>query len=748
MQVTEVKKNYQKMENSKKFGTFLGVYTPSILTILGLIMYLRFGWVLGNLGLLLTIFVVILASSITFITGLSASAIATNMNVGVGGEYFMISRSLGLELGGSIGIPLYFCRTLSITFYSYGLAEALVLFWPSSWGAMPEHLLQFITVAIILIITVLSGKSASLVLTLQIPIMILVGLSILALALGSFYGTSFTTPELVPTYRTAPEGFWYVFAVFFPAVTGFTAGIGMSGDLKNPRKSIPRGTILAVVSGIIIYTLIPVFLSITNKISPEELANSGVDSWIRVAIFGSVLVYPAIWGAILSSAFGSVLGGPRVLQALAQDGLAPKILAKLSKSGQPTIATWISGAIAVSAVMIGGLNTIAKFVSILFLTLYVMVNMSAVIEKLVKDPSFRPTIKVPWYISLLGALGAISVMFLISPLACFIAVLLEVGIYIYLSKLTLEKRWGDARAGFWRNLIRYSLIQIRIHGSKPRNWRPRILLFIKDADLQMELVRFASWFSQLFGTETVVKLLIGQLADTKINIEEKRLEIKEKITNSGITAFSEVIVVPEFESGAVTVAQANGLIGIKANTIMFGWSENRKTTLSQMRIIRAVSQANKSTILARIQWPRSLDKNRSIDLWWGGQQRNGDLMLLLAHLLTMNRGWEKSAITIRSIVKNREDQEKMLSSILPLIPQARIHANVEVVVKNEDETILDVIHKYSRNSTVVFFGLKITEIGEEEEYVQFLEKLVAPLNTTVLVNNPNLDESTPILLQV
>lgn len=736
------------MNDTKKFGTLLGVYTPSILTILGLIMYLRFGWVLGNLGLPLTIFVVLLASSITFITGLSASAIATNMNVGVGGEYFMISRSLGLELGGAIGIPLYFCRTLSITFYSYGLAEALLLFWPASLGEMPEHLLQFITIGIIIIITLLSGKSASLVLKLQIPIMILVGLSLLALVTGALTGGPLTAPELKPTYRTAPEGFWYVFAVFFPAVTGFTAGIGMSGDLKNPRKSIPRGTILAVVTGVVIYTLIPVFLSVTSRISPEELAASGVDSWIRVALFGSLLVYPAIWGAILSSAFGSVLGGPRVLQALAEDGLAPKFLARLSKSGQPTIATWISGAIAVAAVLIGGLNTIAKFVSILFLTLYVMVNMSAVIEKLVKDPSFRPTIKVPWFVSLAGAIGAISVMFLISPLACLLAVILEVGIYSYLTKLTLEKRWGDARAGFWRSLIRYALIQIRIYGAKPRNWRPRILLFVKNVDKEMELIRLAAWFSQLFGIETVANLIEGKLSDVQIDIEEKRLLMKEKIAKAGITAFSEVIMVPEFETGAVTVAQAHGLIGIKANTIMFGWSEKRESNLSKLRIIRAVSQANKSTILARIKWPAQMGKNRLIDLWWGGQQRNGDLMLLLAHLLTLNKEWEKSVITIRSIVNSQADQGKMYNSIVPLIPQARIHANVEVVVKNEGETIMEVIHRHSKNSEIVFFGLKIVEKGEEEEYAHFVEKLIEPLHTAVLVNNPNLDQSTPILLQV
>ncbi|MCF8368639.1 MAG: amino acid permease [Bacteroidales bacterium] len=736
------------MENSKKFGTFLGVYTPSVLTILGLIMYLRFGWVVGNLGLLLTIFVVILASSITFITGLSASAIATNMNVGVGGEYYIISRSLGLELGGSIGIPLYFCRTLSITFYSYGLAEALLLFWPDSWGIMPTHTLQFITIAIILLITTLSGKSASLVLKVQIPIMILVGLSLLALFFGSLSGGPIKAPELIPSYRTAPEGFWYVFAVFFPAVTGFTAGIGMSGDLKNPRKSIPRGTIWAVLTGVLIYIAVPVLLSVTSKISPEELAGSGVDSWIKVAIFGSILVYPAIWGAILSSAFGSVLGGPRVLQALAQDGLAPKFFARLSKSGQPTTATWMSGAIAMIAVFIGGLNTIAQFVSILFLTLYVMVNMSAVIERLVKDPSFRPTIKVPWYISLAGAIGAISVMFLISPTACVLAVILEIGLYVYLARRTLEMNWGDARAGFWRNLIRYALIQIRIYGSKPRNWRPRILLFIKDAEAQMELIKLASWFSQIFGISTVVKLIIGHLTESKIDIENHRLLIKDKIMRAKLTAFSEVIVVPEFEVGAITVAQSNGLIGIKANTIMFGWSESHETKLSQQRIIRAVSQANKSTILARIKWPRTLEKNKSIDLWWGGQQRNGDLMLLLAHLLVMNKEWERASITIRSIVDSKEVQGKMMDSIQPLIPKARINANLEVLVKKPGETVTKVIQQYSKNSTIVLLGLKITQSGGEEEYVDFLEELISPLNTVVLVNNPGLDESTPILLEV
>lgn len=428
----------EQSQDVQKFGTFIGVYVPSVLTILGLIMYLRFGWVVGNLGLILTMVVVLLSSSITLITALSASSIATNMRIGVGGEYYMISRSLGIELGGAIGFPLFLCRTLSVTFYCFGLAEVIVTLWNAQ---APSYYTQILAAVLIIFTIVLSGKSASLVLKLQVPILIAVGLSVLAL-IGGVLGGDMRSPEFTPAYRTTSEGFWYIFAVFFPAVTGFAAGIGLSGDLKDPRKSIPKGTILAVVTGAAVYLLIPVLMSVTNTISFDDLAVPSVESWTLVAIGGSLFIFPGIIGALISSAFGSALGAPRVLQSLAGDGLAPSFLGKLSPSGQPTIATYVSGAIALTAVMMGGLNTIARFVTILFLTLYVIINVSAAIENLVKDPSFRPTINVPWYISILGAIGGVWIMFLISPLSCLIAIALETSLYMYLRRLALKKAGG------------------------------------------------------------------------------------------------------------------------------------------------------------------------------------------------------------------------------------------------------------------------------------------------------------------
>ncbi len=715
-----------------RFGTLLGVFTPSVLTILGLIMYLRFGWVVGNLGLPVTLLVVLLASSITFITALSASAIATNMKVGVGGEYYMISRSLGLELGGAIGIPLFLCRTLSITFYSFGLVEAILAVWPARWGEIPNAAPQILAAAIIITITLVSGKSAELALKLQIPIMVAVGVSLVALAIGALAdGTR--TPEFAMTLRTAPKGFWYVFAVFFPAVTGFTAGIGMSGDFKDPRHSIPRGTLAAVATGTAIYLLVPVLMAVTTRVSPEELAVPGV-VWTSIAIFGSWLVFPGLWGAILSSAFGSVLGGPRVLQALAADGLAPSILARLSPTGQPTIATWVSGAIALTAVTLGGLNAVAQFVTILFLTLYVTINLASALESLVGDPSYRPTIRVPWYVSLLGSIGAIVVMFLINPWACLAAVVLESALYVYLRRRAMRKRWGDVRAGMWVALARWALLKLRNHELDPRNWRPQILLFAGDPGKRAGLVRLASWFNQDRGVVTVCRLVVGELEKLK-EIDKLREEMDHELEEAGVIAFPEVDVVPDFEDGVISVAQANGIAGLHSNTVMFGWSRRKERLESQLRIMRAMSYARKNTIIARLNWAHEPGSEKRIDIWWGGLQNNGDLMLLLAYLLRLNPGWRDARICVRSVARDEEERRLQLEGLANLLPETRIGAESEVIVKPADRSIMEVLHQTSADADVVFLGLQEPEPGDEAAYADRIIELSGGLNTCIFVRS-------------
>ncbi len=721
-------------EPTRKFGTFLGVFTPSVLTILGLIMYLRFGWVVGNAGLPLTLVIVLLATSITAITALSASAIATNMRVGVGGEYYMISRSLGLELGGAIGIPLFLCRTLSITFYSFGLAESMLEFWPAAWGSIPPATTQLLTAGLIVAIVVISGKSAEVALKLQIPIMIAVGLSILALAAGVLVG-GVQPPEVTPTYRTAPGGFWYVFAVFFPAVTGFTAGIGMSGDLHDPRRAIPRGTLLAVMTGAVVYLTIPMMLSMSARVTPEQLAAPGI-IWIPIAILGPWLVFPGLWGAILSSAFGSALGGPRVLQSLSRDGLAPAFLARTTRTGQPAIATWVSGGIALAAVALGGLNAVAQFVTILFLTLYVIVNLSAAIEHLVGDPSFRPTIRVPWWVSLVGSAGAIAVMFLISPTACVAAVVLELMLYLYLRRRALRREWGDVRAGMWIAVARFALMKLRENRTDPRNWRPHILLLAGDPGKRISLVRLASWFNQDRGIVTACKLMTGDLRDSAVEIDRVRAEMEAEVRDAGLTAFCEAHVVPDFETGVLGIAQASGVGELQANTVMFGWSKRRERLASQLRLMRALSNAGKSTVISRIRWGHEPGQEKRIDLWWGGLQNNGDLMLLLAHLLRLNPEWNDARLIVRSIARSEAERDAQREGLSELLAETRIDAETEVLYEPDaDRDVADIMHARSGRADVVFLGLMMPPYGDAAPYAERLEELSAGFNTTIFVRN-------------
>ncbi len=737
-----------EFQPAKKFGTFLGAFLPSILTILGLIMYLRFGWIVGNLGLGLTLLIVIMANVITFISGLSASAIATNIKVGVGGVYYLVSRSLGLETGGAIGVAFYISRTLSITFYSFGLAEALLLFWPEAWGPMPSYAIQALTGLIIIIITLMAGKSAELVLKIQIPILILVALSILSLIGGALLG-EWQTPEWTPSYRSEPGGFWLIFAVFFPGVTGFLAGIAMSGDLKDPGRSIPRGTIASVIVGTIIYLIIPIALAISGSLTPEELADpdQGLQTWSKIALFGGLFIYPAAWGAIFSSAIGSILSGPRVLQSLSKDGLAPLFLSKLSKTGQPTIATWVTGAIALAAVALGELNTVAKFVTVLFLTLYVVINLVAAIEKLVAEPSYRPKIDVPWYVSMAGAIAALFVMYLISPLALVLAIGLELACYLYFRRRALEQQWGDVKAGIWMKMARFSLLRLSERKISPRNWRPFLLVFVNDINKRIELVKLAAAFGQNRGILTISKLILETDTEALNNRQFTKMQMVNAVREHGLEAFCEINSVKSIHDGILNISKGHGLAGLKTNTIIFGWSGTLAGNIRQLQIIKDLAIAEKNILLVKFnhdQYPHK-DTFHNIDIWWSGHENNGDLMLIFAYMLKLNQEWGQAQINIRAVVENTAEQAALLNSIQKSIILARIPATVEIILKNGNR-FPDILKSKSQQADIVFLGLKSSKAGEEEQHTLKLEVMGKVARTVIFVQNNSQKETLPHLL--
>ena len=720
------------IENGQKFGPFLGVFTPSVLTILGVIMYLRFGWVVAHAGMGGALVIVLICCTISFITALSDSAVATNSRLGAGGEYFMISRSLGLTIGGAIGIPLFLCYVFSITLYCFGLAETITMMCPESWHLASWQ--QCITAVLILIVIIISGKSADLALKLQLPLMVFVGLSIAALAAGVFFGP-LKAPQFHPTSEqlSSAGGFWVILAVFFPAVTGFSAGIGMSGDLRNPQKDIPKGTIMAVVVGTIVYLGIPILLSVTGKVDNAQLEESKV--WTQIALFGGILVYPGLCGAILSSAFGSALAGPRVLQALANDGLVPRFLGKVTSTGQPAVATWTAGAISLLAVLLGNLNAVATLVTILFLTLYMTENLVATLENIVKDPSYRPTLKIHWSISLLGVIGILIVMLLISFKLSILALILEAGVWMYFRRKNLVATWGDVWAGIWGSVARLSLYKLIGQIDVPRSWRPHILLFSDDLEERIGQARIASWFNQSSGILTICDVMEGTLENDFEAARNREEEMTALLKEERIVAFCEVDVMTRFETGIPAIIQANGVGRLRPNTVAFGWPRKQYKLTSMLEIIRRIRQVNKACLIIRSEPPTGPKNFDRIDIWWRGKNNNGDLMLLLAYLLTLDPLWRNATIYLRSIATTDFTKADIEESLEKLIESVRIRAKLDVITLPENASVMELMHAESKGADLVFLGMMTPEPGAEAEYSERLKKLVDGMPSTVLVRN-------------
>ena len=711
-----------------RLGTFLGVYTPTILTILGVIMYLRFGWVVGHAGLPGALLIVALANGITLITALSLSAVATNGRVGVGGAYYIISRSLGLAIGGAIGLPLFLSQAFSVTLYAYGLAESLTFVWPGV--PVPTA-----AIVIILLVAGLAYRGAGAALKSQVPILALIALSLVALGWGALRGPAGTAdPNLGPSDAV---GFWVVFAVFFPAVTGIMAGLGLSGDLKDPSRAIPLGTLAATLTGFAVYLAIPVLLTLG---APAETLRTEPLVWTQIAPLGAVLVLPGLWGAIFSSAVGSILGAPRTLQALAMDHLAPRLLAAGGGGREPILGLGVTLAIALGAVFLGDLNSVAAVVTMFFLTVYGTLNLVAALEDLSGDPSWRPKIRVPWPVSLIGALGCFWVMVLINAAATALAVSVELGLYIALQRKEQKAAWGDVRRGVYEALIRWALVKISRRPLSARNWRPHVLVFVEKAEERLDLVRFGDWFSQDRGVVTVCELVVGDILRLAADPRERQSEIEALFRREGIVAFGEVDVVPSVEEGLVAVAQANGMAGIGSNTVLLGWPEDPKRLAVLLRIIHRMERLHKSLIIGRTRPGGMLqeDRPKEVQVWWGGLQRNGDLMLLLAYLLTRNREWRGARIRVLSVASNEHMKAETERYLERLLPELRIRAEIRVHVKPAGISVRDFIRAQSTGADAVLLGLETPAEDEEESYALRLFELAEGMPTFFFVKNASL----------
>ncbi len=723
------------VEQATGLGTFGGVFTPSILTILGVIMYLRFGWVVGNAGLIGTLIIVTISTAITFLTALSVCAIATDKVVRAGGAYYMISRSLGIETGGAVGISLYFAQAVSVALYTIGFAESLVnakvnIFGLSiniqDWGLNQTYVALIITI----LVGILAITSAELAIKAQYFIMAAIALSLLAFVFGS------PLPDVEPQWLASPPPtalpFWTVFAVFFPAVTGIMAGVNMSGDLKDPIKSLPTGTLAAVGAGYVIYMILPIFMAM--RADAASLINEDVFVMQETALkgFGFTMLL-GVWGATLSSAIGSILGAPRVLQALARDGVLPPFLNFLGKghgrSDEPRNGTWVSLAIAIAAVCVGDLNLIAPILSMFFLTTYLVLNVSAGIEGFLQSPSFRPSFRVHWSLSLLGAVGCLAVMFLINAFATVCAAVIVSGIYIWLQRRELETTWGDVRRGMWMALIGQGIFQIE-EQDDPKNWRPHILVLSGAPQKRWSLVELADGFSHNRSLMTVSSVLPSGSRDLKqqLNLEKT---IREYLQKRGVRALVRVVSAKDPFEGAVRLVETYGLGPLVPNTVVMGDSEEPERREAFCNAIAEIHHSQRNLVIFHENQQQKFGFRRSIDVWWGGMQSNGSLMLLLAYLLRTDINWRNAKIYLKLVVPDQEAAAAASENMSNLSQNLRIDVVPKVIVA-EGRSFDEILYSSSRSSDLIFLGMA----RPSENFARYYEKLqdrVSDLPSTVFV---------------
>ena len=715
-------------------GTFSGVFTPSILTILGIILFLRLGYVVGNAGLSGTLLILAMANGISILTTFSLSAIATNLHVKGGGDYYLISRTLGHEFGGAIGIVLFFAQSISITFYCIGFGEVVSVLLQVNVPALP----QLIAASAVVFLFVFAWLGTDWASRFQYVVM-----AVLALALFSFFwgGLSKWNVDLLINNWAKPAdtlSFWSIFAIFFPAVTGFTQGVSMSGDLKNPGRSLPAGTFTAVGISILIYFGSAIVMAAAV---PADALKNDFNTMSLVSA-GTHFVTAGVIAATLSSAMASFLGAPRILQSLAADRIFPFLLPFAKGFGakeNPRRGVFLSAGIALATVGLGKLNAIAPVVSMFFLISYGLLNYATFYEARTASPSFRPRIR--WYdarLSLAGSFACFGVMMAIDVTAGAIAIAILFAVYQYLKRSSGPARWADSKRAYHLQRVRDHLLEAAKEPEHPRYWRPQILLLSDDSHRRRQLLNFAAGLEGEAGLITAVKMVQGDYIETIRQREEAEAELKKDILKNNSTAFPLVLTSPNFINGINSLIQAYGIGPVKANTLLLNWMEHTPGQASKIREtlyhqgLWKVFRSGLNIVALDVPsdgWDRlesMAPQNRRIDIWWQNDA-SSRLMLLLAYLMTRNPFWEQSIIRVLAAAF-RGSPEKTEEILIKQLDDYRIEAETRVMEDGGKS-----MPENSRDAGILFLPFRLTIEGLAGPFDKPLEQILPGLPIVAMV---------------
>ncbi|RME22593.1 MAG: hypothetical protein D6798_15405 [Deltaproteobacteria bacterium] len=657
----------------RRFGTFVGVYRPIFLTVLGALLYLREGWLVGDVGLLGALAVIAVAVSITGTTSLSLATIASNLRVRPGGAFAIISQALGLEAGGAIGIPLYVAQSLSSAMYIYAFTEA----WAYLFPGHPSTLVAFVAFGAV---ALLAWRSAGLAFSAQRYMMFIVGAALLSALLGLFAAPELHPPAWLPTEEGSGD-LVTAFSIFFPAVTGIMVGVGMSGDLKDPRRSIPRGTLAAWGTTSAIYTLFAFWYAVIA--TPDELVHD------RTIMLDRALVGPVVLGGLLAStlmaSLSSLVAAPRLLAAMAEHRVVPggAFLARRTAEGEPRNAVLTTTLLAGSGLAAGSLDAIAPVITSFFIMTYLAINLVVYVEQVLSMISFRPAFRVPRWVSLVGIGLCLIGLSIGSPFGGVFEILLVIAIYVVLSRRHLETPWETVRSGIDVTLAAWAARRVADDRRAERAWQPDLLVPVADEDQVHDLFPLVTAITRRTGS---VKLLgLGPRPE----LDQELPRAARRLRQAGLTATSTRLHTDRYMDG----------IGLALDALQGELFPPNLVLVDCSRVdddaIAAYQHHCRRLRIGLALWMRApADRpgiaqgagSQGVSVWLSDRSpewalelhsQNLDLPVLIGLLLSEH--WD-STLRLQMVVRDPADTDRARAFLRDLIDQARLPSTTLVAV--------------------------------------------------------------------
>ncbi|MEZ4416534.1 MAG: amino acid permease [Gemmatimonadota bacterium] len=717
--MTDASPATQPAERGHGFGTG-PVFLASLSTILGAILFLRFGYAVGHLGLLGAIGVILLGHAVTVPTALALAEIATNRRVEGGGEYFIVSRSFGPSIGGSIGVSLYLSQALSVGFYLIAFAEAfrpLVPWFESTLGVGFDPRMVSVPSLLVLAGLVLVRGAALGVKALYLVAAVL-ALSLVLFFLGPPAGSELASGSLL-SHVADPDPFILVFAICFPAFTGMTAGVGLSGDLANPRRSIPMGILGATVVGMVVY--LAVVWKLAASAPPEALTGELVMQ--DIALWGPIIPI-GLACATLSSAVGSILVAPRTLQAIGQDGILPlrrlngTLAEGVGHTNEPRNATLVTSGIALGVTLLGSVDLVARIISMFFMVTYGALCAISFLEHFAARPSYRPSFRSKWYLSLFGAVACMLLMLQMDLVYALLAIAVMALLYWGISRSESGRDdLGSIFGGVMAQASRY--LHIKLQSTQPSDdWRPSVIMITPRTFDRTSPLRLLTWMCHRYGFGTYLHFIQGRLDrrtfEQSAEVQARLLALASE-QHSGI--FVDTIISPSMASALAQSLQVPGVSGIENNTILFEFSiHDTPEVLEELQgglTLAGVPHMNRMVLR---HGDTFFGNRTAIHVWltWH-DYRNANLMILLAYILLGHPDWHNAEISVYAAFPESQAPERT-AELLGMIETGRLQIstkNVQVIATDDRVDFGRLVRNHSSVADLVILGF--TEAKRKEK---------------------------------